>query len=106
MAKRKKKKGSPPPKKKHNKDKSKKNELKQLMQTHEELDYNEALEILNAGLSYEEWQEKKEAERKKRRLENQTRMINLICSRHQQINEEEAKFIIENNLNPEDYAAE
>lgn len=103
MAKRKKKSAPTPSKKKKSSKPSKKALLAELLQKHPSLEREEALEILNMGISFEEWHAKKEEEREARRIAKEKRMIAFICSQHKNISEEEATFIVKENITPEEF---
>ncbi len=106
MSKRKKKSNTPSPKKKKTKKNDKKAKLKALLAEHSELSREEALEIIEKELTFEEWKAQKEEEKRERQRQKQEKMLKLLLAQYKELQEEEAKFIIENNLDPQEYLKE
>jgi sRNA-binding regulator protein Hfq len=76
-----------------------------LLREHSELTREQAQEIVESGLTYEEWEEKQAQAREERRRANLERMISLICAQYPKVTREQAQEIVELNMTPEEYMA-
>jgi len=93
----------PKPKVAKTKKKKKSNPINELLKQHPDLTKDTAAEIVEAGITYEEWQAQKEAKREERRRANQARMVQMILQQHPEFKEKHALEMIQLGMSPEEY---
>ncbi|MFC2172793.1 hypothetical protein ACFLU6_09195 [Acidobacteriota bacterium] len=75
----------------------------QLRKEHPDLSHENIIGIVQSGLSVSEWRRRQIEKHEARRIANEERKLTLICSRHPEINRDQALEIIRQNVTPEDY---
>lgn len=89
-----------------NKKKKKDNPLSLLLQEHPDLDRDLAKEIVDAGMTYEEWQDEQERIREERKRKKLEQIISFVCSQHPDLSREQATQIAERGITPEEFKQE
>ncbi len=88
------------------KKKKKDNPLALLLQEHPDLDKDLAKEIVDSGMTYEEWEAEQERIREERQRKKLEQIVSFVCSQHPDLSREQATEIAERGITPEEFKNE
>lgn len=84
----------------------KQNPIATLLKEHTELTREEAQQIIDAGVTFEEWRVEQERKREERRRANHERILAMICTQHPDLSREQANEVVVRGISPEAFKEE